>query len=116
MSDPFENRFKNLEAAIDRCIKTLLLPLDDPLDVRLPFPDLGKLSAHREGDGGHYLEDKRILHAEVPAEARRTAEDTAHDVAAPLVRRQSSVGNREGEHADVVGDDTHGHAGFPLLM
>lgn len=67
--------------------------------------------AHHElHDGGHELvEESRRRLQNVGAVADRAPQDAPQHVAAPLVRRERSVGDREGERADVVGDHAVGH-------
>ncbi len=49
--------------------------------------------------------DERLVHVQISAEAGGASEDSAQDVAAPLIRGHDAIRNGKRQRPDVVGDD-----------
>src|SRR5437879_7870970 len=54
------------------------------------------------------------MHPQIAAEARGAAQDTAHDITASLIRGDAAVGDREGEHANMIGHNPDRDIGLRL--
>jgi hypothetical protein len=67
--------------------------------------------SHLSVQGGHQLEEKRVVLSELVAVADCAADDPPQHVAAPLVRGLDAVHDEEGAGADVIRDDAQRRGG-----
>ena len=107
VSDAFDHRFEDLDAAVERDEEALFFGPDRALDVLALLDQFGEDVSHGIGDGVGDPVDARLLHPEVPGEAGGAAEDAAEHVAAAVVAGDRTIGDGESQHADVVGDHAH---------
>ena len=97
--------FENLHASIERLGKALLFFLQDFLDVRLRFLQLGIGIAHLLCERRDQFVEEQLVGAELLAVANGAADDAAQHVAPALVAWQHAVDDQEGAGADMIGDD-----------
>ena len=77
----------------------------------------GEGVAHVVDERLHEVAQERLVHVHVlPAVAYRAAEDAAEDVAASFVAGQRTVGDGEGQTAQVIGDDAVGDVDHDLVV
>src|SRR5690349_21165239 len=101
--------FEEFDAAVEGFAEGDFFFLDEVDEVLGILFELREHFAHGVDDDGDELVEEGVLEVELlAAEADSAAEDAAEDVAAAVVGGGSTVGDGEGEAADVVGDDTEG--------
>src|SRR5207245_1878999 len=57
----------------------------------------------------HQFEEERLVETEIATVPDGASQDSAQDVAAAFVRRSDTVGNREAQTPDVIGDYAEGN-------
>jgi len=111
-----DHAVQQVDARGERAQERGLLLLDHFFDQSLLGLQLGELAAHLPDQSGNQAAERRLGKAEVGvAVAHGAAQDAADDVARLDVRGQLPVGDREGDGAQVVGHDAHGHVALLVL-
>ena len=100
---------EQLDTGLERTQEGIFLLLDYLADEHLLLLQLGIGIAHRLDENIEQLvEEGLFLTQEGVTVTHGPAQDTADYIAGLGIRRQLTVGNREGDGADVVGNHTHG--------
>ena len=108
---------QHTDTFIERAKERLFLLLDDLSDELLLCLQLREGIAHLVDEGGEQtIEEALLLSEEGVGIADGTAQDTTDDIACLRIRRQLTVGYREGNGTQVVGTYAHGHIDIVLLL
>ena len=108
---------QHTDTFIERAKERLFLLLDHLTDELLLCLQLREGVTHLVDEGGEQtIEEALLLSEEGVGIADGTAQDTTDDIACLRIRRQLTVGYREGNGTQVVGTYAHGHIDIVLLL
>jgi len=107
---------EQIDATVEGPAEGFFLAADGVNDIILPLADFRERIAHQLDDGRHQPGEEGPADVQIlPTVAGSPAEDAADDIASALVRGYDSVGDGEGQHTGVVGDDSAGDVGWVVL-
>jgi len=112
---PFRRLLEAGQALGEGGAEALLFELQRHPHRRRRVAELGVGVPHHLHDEARQLGQEGTVEAEPVPLHRRAPQDPPDHVAATLVAREDPLGEREGEAADVVGDDVHGRTVRPLV-
>src|SRR5205085_2418490 len=107
---------KQLDSLVESLVETLFLAAQRFFDLGQLPAQFGKDIGHRANEHVTQIEKKRFVESQSPAVAYSPAQDTPKNVSAAFVARLNSVGDREAERADVIGDNAESDVNLFLFF